>query len=177
MGQELRLLIVEDSEFDAALLILELKKGGYDVTHHRVQTEEDMLAALREQSWDLIISDYSMPRFSAHAALAVAKEHNPDVPFIVVSGTVGEDVAVEVMRAGAQDFMSKSRLARLLPAIKRSMRESASHIAHRAIAYLPIDAVAGGVGQVGEEKAGASSGVEEELAQPRDAGARVALPP
>jgi two-component system cell cycle sensor histidine kinase/response regulator CckA len=133
MGQELRLLIVEDSEFDAALLILELKKGDFDVTHLRVQTEGEMLTALREQSWDLIISDYSMPRFSAHAALAVAKEQTPDIPFIVVSGTVSEEVAVEVMRAGAQDFMSKSKLARLMPAIKRSMREAAGHVAHRTI--------------------------------------------
>ncbi len=133
MPENLRLLIVEDSEFDATLLMMELKKGGYDVTHSRVQTAADMRAALQDGKWDLIISDYTMPRFSAHGALEIAKEAAPDIPFIVVSGTVSEEVAVEVMRAGAQDFMSKSKLLRLLPAIKRELNEAARRSAHRIV--------------------------------------------
>ncbi|HVI88512.1 MAG TPA: response regulator, partial [Dongiaceae bacterium] len=112
---------------------MELKKGDYEVTHTRVQTAEEMRAALRDNKWDLIISDYTMPRFSAHGALEIARELAPDIPFIVVSGTVSEEVAVEVMRAGAQDFMSKSKLLRLLPAIKRELNEAARRSAHRLV--------------------------------------------
>src|SRR5277367_88291 len=99
MAQKLRVLIVEDSERDAALLLRELKRGGYDLTWQQVETPETMAAAIEQQEWDLVISDYSMPRFGATAALELVRKSGRDLPFIIVSGTVGEDVAVEAMRA------------------------------------------------------------------------------
>jgi signal transduction histidine kinase len=123
MGEPLRVLIVEDSEADCALLVRVLENGGYDVTHRRVQTLETTRAALSECAWDVIVSDYSMPQFSAMAALAALKESQHDIPFIVVSGTVGEETAVQTLKEGAHDFMLKDRLLRLLPAIERERRE------------------------------------------------------
>ncbi len=125
MGKPLRALIVEDVERDALLLLRELKRGGFDVTSERVDTPETMAAALAKQPWDVVISDYSMPRFSAPAALALVKERKLDVPFIIVSGTVGEETAVDAIRAGAHDFMSKGKFARLIPAIERELRDAA----------------------------------------------------
>jgi signal transduction histidine kinase len=125
MTTPLKVLIVEDDERDAAMLLRELRKGGYEPAVERVETPEAMRAALARQTWDIVLSDYSMPRFSAPAALAVARERGLDVPFIIISGTVGEETAVEAMRAGASDFMPKGSLARLLPAIEREVREVA----------------------------------------------------
>ncbi|MDI1327185.1 MAG: response regulator [Brevundimonas sp.] len=133
MGQQLRVLIVEDNDRDAALLLRELKRGGYDLSFERVDTPEAMGAALANQSWDMVISDYSMPRFSAPAALDLVREARLDLPFIIVSGTVGEDVAVESMRAGACDFMPKGQFIRLLPAIERELREAALRADHRVV--------------------------------------------
>ena len=135
MGQKLRVLIVEDSERDAALLVRELKRGGYDLVFERVETPETMAAAVEKQTWDLVVSDYSMPRFSATAALELVRKAGLDLPFIIVSGTVGEDVAVEAMRAGACDFMPKGEFTRLLPAIDRELREAALRADHRAIEH------------------------------------------
>ena len=126
MAQKLRVLIVEDTEQDAALLVRELKRGGFDLIYKRVENAEQMTAAIEAQEWDIVVSDYSLPRFSAPAALKLVKETGLDLPFIVVSGTISEDVAVEVMRAGARDFMAKGQFSRLLPAIAREMREAAS---------------------------------------------------
>src|ERR1700759_3215250 len=103
MTQTLRVLIVEDNERDAALLLRELRRGGYDLTYERVETPEAMTAAPAAPAWDLVVSDYSMPRFGAPAALELVRQAGLDVPFIIVSGTVGEEVAVESMRAGACD--------------------------------------------------------------------------
>jgi signal transduction histidine kinase len=125
MGKPLRALMVEDVEHDAQLAVRELERGGFDVTFERVETPEAMSAALTRQSWDIIISDYSMPRFSAPMALALVKERNLDIPFIIVSGTVGEDIAVESIHAGANDFMAKGKLARLVPAVERELRDVA----------------------------------------------------
>jgi signal transduction histidine kinase len=125
MARPLRALIVEDVEEDAALVVRELGRGGFDVTFERVDTPEAMAAALARQAWDVIISDYSMPRFSAPRALALVKESSFDLPFVIVSETVGEDAAVEAMRAGAHDFMPKGRFARLVPAVERELREAA----------------------------------------------------
>jgi signal transduction histidine kinase len=119
----LRVLIVEDSEADCALLVRVLENGGYDVAHRRVQTLETTRAALGEETWDVIVSDYSMPQFGAMGALAALKESKLDIPFIVVSGTVGEETAVQALKEGAHDFMLKDRLTRLLPAIERERRE------------------------------------------------------
>jgi PAS domain S-box-containing protein len=118
-------LIVEDSEDDALLMARELR-GGYDLAFERVDTPEAMREALDRQAWDIVITDYAMPRFSALEALKILRETDPDTPCIVVSGTFGEDVAVEIMRAGAQDYFMKSNLGRLAPAVERELREARS---------------------------------------------------
>src|SRR5712692_8706213 len=124
MGIPLRVLLVEDSEYDAALLLLELRRGGYDPECERVETVEEMKAALARQPWDLVISDYSLPRFSAPAAFARLQESGLDLPFIIVSGAIGEDIAVQAMKAGAHDYIMKGNLTRLNPAIAREVREA-----------------------------------------------------
>jgi signal transduction histidine kinase len=129
----LRVLIVEDNPDDAELVILELRRGGYDPDVLRVQTATDMRAALLERSWDLIVSDYSMPSFSAPEAFAVLRNLNIDLPFVVVSGTVGEEVAVEAMRAGVHDFLLKGNLRRFVAAIERELREAAVRSERRKI--------------------------------------------
>jgi PAS domain S-box-containing protein len=123
MKKPLRMLLVEDSENDAQLILRELERGGYEVSSRRVETPEDMAAALREQPWDIVVSDFSLPSFGAIAALRLFRESGIDVPFIVVSGTIGEESAVEALKAGAHDFLVKGRFARLVPAIERELRE------------------------------------------------------
>jgi PAS domain S-box-containing protein/putative nucleotidyltransferase with HDIG domain len=123
MDTPLKILLIEDSEHEAGLLIREIKRGGYDPVHERVETAEAMNSALDKQQWDLIISDYVMPCFSGLDALTVMQERMLDLPFIIVSGKIGEDLAVELMIAGAHDYILKDNLSRLIPAIKREMRE------------------------------------------------------
>jgi len=120
----LRLLIVEDSEDDAALLLRELRKGGYDPTYRQVCSGEDMARALRESEWDIIISDWVMPDFNGLLAYRILREQGLDIPFLIVSGTIDEENAVEALRAGVHDFMTKGKFARLLPAIDRELRDS-----------------------------------------------------
>src|SRR2546421_6752167 len=110
----LRVLIAEDSEDDAGLLLRELQRAGFDPAYERVDSPTAMQAALDRQAWDLVIGDYSMPAFSGPAALALLRACDLDTPFIFVSGTIGEDVAVEAMKAGAQDFLTKGNLRRLI---------------------------------------------------------------
>ena len=129
--QPLSLLLVEDSEEDALLVLRELKKTGYQVTHQRVETAGDMREALRTGSFDLVISDYCLPTFSGPEALAVLKESGVDLPFIIVSGTIGEETAVAAMRAGANDFLVKSKYSRLGPAIARELRDAGERRARR----------------------------------------------
>jgi signal transduction histidine kinase len=124
MGQPLRVLIVEDDERDAALMLRELKRADYDVTYERVETPETMSAALEAKPWDIVLSDFNMPHFSAPAALALVKDRDLDLPFIIISGTVGEEAAVASLRAGARDFLAKGALARLIPAVERERREA-----------------------------------------------------
>jgi CheY-like chemotaxis protein len=124
MNKKLRILIVEDSEDDAILLVRELRKGGYDVLHERVETRESMKAALEQKRWDLIISDYILPNFSGVAALNLLKEKEIDLPFIIVSGNIGEDIAVSAMKAGAHDYLIKGKLKRLIPAVERELNEA-----------------------------------------------------
>lgn len=124
MTEPLKALIIEDSDRDEAMLLRELNRGGYDLKSERVETAEALNAALDRQNWDIVLSDYSLPRFSAPAALALVRQRGLDLPFIIVSGTIGEDAAVDAMRAGATDFMPKGAMARLLPAIDREMREA-----------------------------------------------------
>jgi len=120
----LHVLIIEDSESDAELVIRRLKKGGYTIYHERVETAEEMKAALAMLSWDIIIADYKLPHFNAPSALLLLQKSGLDIPFIVVSGTVGEETAVEVMKAGAHDYLMKDKLTRLAPAVKRELAES-----------------------------------------------------
>jgi PAS domain S-box-containing protein len=126
MANPLNILIVEDNEDDCLLLVRELRKGGYDPVFERVDTAETMQQALRHRPWDLVVSDYLMPRFSGLAALSVLHESGQDLPFIIVSGNIGEDIAVRAMKAGAHDYIIKGNLARLIPAIERELREAES---------------------------------------------------
>ena len=119
----LRLLLIEDSDDDAALVLRELKRSQFDVAFERVQTASDLEQAL-EKSWDVVLCDYTMPHLDAPTALQIVRRSAVDLPFIVVSGTVGEDTAVEVMRAGANDYLLKDHLTRLGPAISREVRDS-----------------------------------------------------
>jgi diguanylate cyclase (GGDEF)-like protein len=120
----IRALIVEDTEDDAVLLVRTLTQGGYRVEWERVDTREALQTALAAGAWDIIFADYSMPHFSGTAALACVRERELDVPFIFVSGTIGEDTAVEAMRAGARDYVMKGNRKRLLPAVERELREA-----------------------------------------------------
>jgi two-component system, NarL family, sensor histidine kinase UhpB len=127
MDVPLRVLLVEDSQDDALLLMRELRRGGYDPRYERVDTAPDMERALEERIWDLVIADHSMPAFSSAAALELLRRRGfVDVPFIIVSGQIGEDAAVEAMRAGAHDYIMKDNLARLNTAIDRELREAES---------------------------------------------------
>jgi two-component system cell cycle sensor histidine kinase/response regulator CckA len=124
MGTPLRLLIVEDSEDDAALLIRELRRGGYDVAHERVDTATALSSALEKQKWDLVISDHSMPHFNGIDALQLLRSKRLRMPFIFVSGTIGEETAVSALKDGAQDYLMKTNLKRLVPAVQRELREA-----------------------------------------------------
>src|SRR5215210_1073408 len=125
MSVDLKVLLVEDSEDDALLLVRRLRKGGYDPTWERVDTPEDMDAALDGCSWDLVISDHSMPAFSSSAALGLLRSKGfVYLPFIIVSGKIGEDAAVAAMKAGAHDYLMKDNLARLNTAIERELRDA-----------------------------------------------------
>jgi signal transduction histidine kinase len=125
MSDDLRALLVEDSPDDAELLIRELRRGGYSPEWLRVQTRDEFRAALQRQVWDLVLSDYSLPSFSAPEAFAVLKETGLDLPFIIVSGTVGEETAVAAMREGVHDYLLKGKLTRLAAAVERELREAA----------------------------------------------------
>ena len=123
MNVPLNVLIVEDSEDDARLLVRELKSGGYDVTFERVETAAAMDAALDRGKCELILSDYTMPHFSGAQALELWAARGLDIPFIYVSGTIGEELAVEAMKAGAKDYVMKGNLKRLVPSVARELAE------------------------------------------------------
>lgn len=120
----LRVLLVEDSQLDAELLARTLERGGFTAACERVDTRDDMDRALEKQPWDLILADHAMPEFSAPEALELVKRRGLDVPFIIVSGHIGEETAVAAMRAGAHDYVMKDRLARLVPVVERELREA-----------------------------------------------------
>src|ERR671912_2602438 len=124
MVRTLRVLLVEDSEDDALLLLRELRRSGYEPDYERVDTAPGMEAALDTRDWELVISDHSMPTFSSSAALQLLQRKGLDLPFIIVSGNIGEEVAVAAMRAGAHDYIMKGNLARLGAAIERELREA-----------------------------------------------------
>ena len=129
--EQLRLLLIEDNPDDSQLVLREVRRGGYDPLYHRVETADAMAAALQDRTWDLVISDFSLPEFSGPQALAVLKQSKLDIPFLIVSGTVGEETAVAALKAGAHDFLSKNNLQRLLPAIQRELREAAGRAESR----------------------------------------------
>src|SRR5690349_479669 len=124
MKSPLRILIVEDSEDDAELMMREVQRGGYAVQFERVETRTTMQEALSHNPWDIILSDYTMPEFSALAAVRTLQESGLDIPLLVVSGTIGEETAVTALKAGAHDFLLKGKLARLVPAIERELRDA-----------------------------------------------------
>jgi sigma-B regulation protein RsbU (phosphoserine phosphatase) len=126
MKKTLRVLVIEDSEFDAELLLSTLRRGGYEPAFERVENAEGLKAALHSNKWDVILADYSLPQFSAPAALAILHESGLDVPFIIVSGSIREDTAVAAMKAGAHDYLMKENLVRLIPAVERELREAAN---------------------------------------------------
>ena len=127
----IRVLLVEDSPDDAALLIRQLRLGGFEPVCERVDTAGSMSAALDARHWDIIIADYTLPRFSGLAALALTHQRGLDLPFIIVSGTISEEVAVEAMKAGAHDYVLKGNLTRLAPAVEREMREAEARAGQR----------------------------------------------
>ena len=127
----LRALLVEDSKDDTLIIARTLCQGGYDLTYERVETLEAMRTALNQGAWDVVIADYAMPRFSGPAALELLQESGLDLPFIVVSGTIGEQVAVSMMRAGAHDYLIKDNLTRLAPAVRRELHKAQIRRAHQ----------------------------------------------
>ena len=124
MGKPLRVLIIEDSDDDTQLLLRELQRTGYEIKYERVETPEAMQTVLAEKTWDLILSDYTMPKFSGLQALEVLKTYRFDLPFIIISGTIDEEIAVSALKAGANDFVVKGKFSRLGPAIERELREA-----------------------------------------------------
>jgi diguanylate cyclase len=136
----LRLLQVEETADDAALVAGALTRAGYHVYARRVDSAAALRRELEDADWDLVIADYATPGFSNAKALAMVREQHPDLPFIFVSGTIGEDTAVAAMRTGAHDYIMKSNLARLAPAVERELREATvrreRHLASQRVAYL-----------------------------------------
>lgn len=122
MSEPLRVLIVEDSVHDTFFIVRELQRGGFNVEFERVDTAANMQTALEDRPWDLIISDYAMPQFGGPAALALFRRTGLDIPFIVVSGAMGEELAVEMLKAGASNYVMKDRLNRLVPAVHSELR-------------------------------------------------------
>jgi two-component system cell cycle sensor histidine kinase/response regulator CckA len=127
LGIPLRVLMIEDSVDDTALLMRELHRGGYDVNYERVDTAAALESALFASDWDLMVSDYSMPQFTGMEALKLVRAKGSEVPFIFVSGTIGEETAVTALKNGAQDYLMKGNLKRLIPAVQRELRERKAH--------------------------------------------------
>lgn len=121
---KLRVLIVEDSQIDAQLLSREIRKGDYDLEWKQVETADQLESALDSEQWDVVLADYNLPQFSAPEALEILKSRDLDIPFIIVSGVINDEIAVESLKAGAHDFMSKNNLSRLLPAVARELRDA-----------------------------------------------------
>jgi diguanylate cyclase (GGDEF)-like protein len=155
LNTPLRAIIVEDSADDAELLARELRRSGYDVKYERVFDGDSLDGALSLGSWDIVFSDHSMPDFGSGAALQMVRGRDPDVPFVIVSGTMGEDVAVDAMRAGANDYLVKGRLARLPAIVDRELRQTAARTARRSLdrAFAALREVASAIGGFPEPRA------------------------
>jgi signal transduction histidine kinase len=132
MPDSLRVLVVEDSEEDSELVLLALGRGGFRVAAQRVDTAAQLRAALAAGTWDLVLADYNLPHFDALAALALVRVRDADLPFVVISGTIGEETAVELMRAGAHDYVFKGNLTRLPAAVRRELAEAEERRKRRA---------------------------------------------
>ena len=124
MHNILRVLIIEDSESDANLILRILQRAGYATVCERVETAAEMDEAIERQHWDIVISDFSMPQFDAFAALRLLQQKDCDIPFIVVSGSIAEDAAVSMLKAGAHDYVTRDSLGRLVPAVRRELADS-----------------------------------------------------
>ena len=131
MSTKIKVLIVEDSEDDFILLDRLLRRGGYDPECLRVDNAKELTAALASSQWDIVISDYSLPNFDGLKALRLVRKQGVDIPFIIVSGVIGENVAVAAMKAGAQDYLLKDNLKRLIPAVDRELKDAADRIKRR----------------------------------------------
>jgi diguanylate cyclase (GGDEF)-like protein len=130
----LRLLIIDDSDADAALLLRALANAGYDVRHEQVRTREALVAALERDRWDLVIADYTLRRLSGIGALHLVRDRDFDLPLVFVSSTSGEEAAVAAMKAGAHDYLRKGRLKRLIPAVRHELRQAAARRKRRRVA-------------------------------------------
>ena len=124
MKAKLRVLMIEDSQEDTVLIAHELGRPGYDVTYERVDTERTLKQALARGNWDVVLCDYTMPKFNGAAALHIVRQMEQELPFIYVSGTIGEDVAVEAMKSGVNDYVMKNNLRRLLPAVEHGVDQA-----------------------------------------------------
>jgi PAS domain S-box-containing protein len=131
MGKKLHVLLIEDSELDAYLIVKILQQNGFNLHWRRVETAPDMQSALEEETWDIILSDYNMPQFTGMEALELYLSFGYDIPFILVSGAIGEETSVKVMKAGAHDYIMKDKLTRLVPAIKRELKEAETRKQYR----------------------------------------------
>jgi PAS domain S-box-containing protein len=129
MSQVIHAIFIEDMLDDCLLLVREIKRAGYEIIYERIETAQELNDILKQRTWDIIFSDYSLPNFSAPRALQVLQEQHFDIPFILISGTVGEEIAVETMKAGANDFFIKGNTTRLIAAIERELRDA--HIRHQ----------------------------------------------
>jgi len=131
MSKLLRALIIEDSALDAKILAGLLRAGGYEVASERVETAEQFVVALNTAEWDIILADYNLPEFNGPEGLRLLQESEQDIPFIVISGGIGEDLAVQIMKSGAHDYLMKGNLKRLVPVVEREVREARERTKHR----------------------------------------------
>jgi|GEM_PF-1386357 len=133
MKTQLQILIIEDSPEDALLMLRELEQAGYEVARERVETADALKRALGQQTWDAVLCDYTLPQLSGKAALQAVREADADLPFIYVSGTMGEETAIAALKAGANDYVLKNNLTRLAPAVERELREARLRRKHRVL--------------------------------------------
>jgi CheY-like chemotaxis protein len=138
MDNELNILILEDVPADAELMESQLRRGGIKFSAKRVETKKAFLRELKEFNPDLILADYKLPSFDGLSALEIVQEKSPDVPVIFVSGTIGEELAIDALQRGATDYVLKDRLFRLVPAVDRALREVKKHCAIVKINIAPF---------------------------------------